>query len=64
MCRRGRTHLSDMTYISSPALPLAWRLAVIDMTKDTDSIGIPQQERASTGVAGQDDILGGGAAET
>jgi len=53
-----------MTYISSPALPLAWRLAVIDMTKDTDSIGIPQQERASTGVAGQDDILGGGAAET
>lgn len=34
----------------------------MDMTKDTDSIGIPQQERASTGVAGLDDILGGGLA--
>src|SRR5512133_423541 len=30
------------------------------MRLDTDSIGIPQQERASTGVAGLDHILGGG----
>ena len=30
------------------------------MTKDTDNIGIPHQERASTGIEGLDDILGGG----
>ena len=30
------------------------------MKQDTDSIGIPLQERASTGIAGLDDILGGG----
>ena len=30
------------------------------MTKDTDNIGIPNQERASTGIEGLDDILGGG----
>ena len=30
------------------------------MTRDNDSIGIPQQERASTGIAGLDHILGGG----
>jgi len=36
---------------------------VIHMTKDIDCGGIPHQERASAGVAGPDDILGGGAAE-
>ena len=30
------------------------------MTKDTDNIGIPHQERSSTGIEGLDDILGGG----
>ena len=30
------------------------------MKQDTDSIDIPQQERASTGIPGLDDILGGG----
>jgi circadian clock protein KaiC len=30
------------------------------MTQDIDSIGIPHQERASTGIAGLDHILGGG----